>query len=322
MSIRKKTILATTAALLFMIIALDAAIWITITRSFGEMEQREAGQSALRGATVIHSYLVEMDKKSFDWAAWDDSYEFMKNKNQAYIDSNLSTTTLVGKDCNFMLYYTNAGKLLYAECADIDTNQKIQMPDDIKSTLCPGSVYLTNKSTTDYFQGIIATSRGPLLFAKRPITKSSGEGPVIGTLIFARYLDSTLLKNFSDQYAMSLDAREIGQAEADSGFAAAEKAILSGKADTSVLPLNSDKIAGFCAMKDVFGKPAVIIGVVSGREINTQAIATVKYTTIGLIIAGLLFGILNLIWLDKIVLRRVTGLDCYVKGVLAELGLK
>ena len=54
-----------------------------------------------------------------DWAVWDNSYQFMIDKNPEYIKANLSEDTLNNLKINIMLFIDNKGNLVHGEGYDI-----------------------------------------------------------------------------------------------------------------------------------------------------------------------------------------------------------
>lgn len=321
MSIRTKTILMSVLTLLGLLIVLDAGMWIFVSRTFGKLEQREARESAKHGVAIINATLSEISKKSCDWAAWDDTYNFVKDKNQAYIDSNLGLESMASLGTNFMLFFDNRGQLVYSACADTQTKQAIPLPDDLLSKIKASSALLTNTSVDDVHQGILITKSGPLMLAKRPITQSSGEEPINGTLIMARYLDKAMLAKLSSDYSLSLGVARIETISSTSDYAQAQQELLSGKARQVVITDSSEKIAAFSMINGIDGKPALLLRVESPRDIYAQSLIMIRYTTVGIVLVGLIFGLLNATWLDFTVLRRLTRLDAYTKQIMLELGL-
>ena len=125
-----------------------------------------------------------MEQLVNDWGRWDDTYNFIKNNNTAYIESNLLDQTLKNLNLNMMFFFNASNQLVFSKIYDpsgtkpIVTNQVTQELAEYPS--------LFTKDVNDSVKGLILFEGRPMLVVSHPILTSLSEGPVRGTLIMGR----------------------------------------------------------------------------------------------------------------------------------------
>ena len=67
-----------------------------------------------RAEKYIASEKANLMRHNKDWAVWDDTYEFMQNRNPKYIESNLTHESYRQTGTNFKLYLNNNGDTVYS----------------------------------------------------------------------------------------------------------------------------------------------------------------------------------------------------------------
>ncbi len=80
-------------------------------------------------------------------------------------------------------------------------------------------------------------------------------------------------------------------------------------------PISDRAIAGYVLLDDIYGKPALLIQAESSRTIYQQGQATVRFLTWAIWVAGLVFGAVALLLIEKLVLSRISKLSREVSGI-------
>jgi signal transduction histidine kinase len=76
-----------------------------------------------------------------------------------------------------------------------------------------------------------------------------------------------------------------------------------------IIPVNSDYIAGYSTINDLFGQPVLLVKVVMDRDIYKQGIVTIQYFQILIVVLGIILCITVILFLDKILLSRLNNLS-------------
>jgi sensor domain CHASE-containing protein len=159
------------------------------------------------------------------------------------------------------------------------------------------------------------------MLASRPIVNSSGEGPIRGSLIFARFLNAEEVSRLSELTHLSLNIFSVKEL---SNLPDEQRAICKklGPNKTAVCPVDKKTIVGYSLANDIYGKPAVALRVNIPREIHIYGLAAMKYLLISLVLAVMLFAVVMVMVIDRLVLVRIARLNRFAHSTLQELGIE
>ncbi|MBS7638002.1 HAMP domain-containing protein [Candidatus Bathyarchaeota archaeon] len=242
-----------------------------------------------------------------DWASWDDTYNFIEDKNRDYIDSNLVDGTFINLRLNIILYYDSAGKLVFGKAFDHENCMEVSIPSSLLEHLTPNSLLLSHSEPWDGVKGLINLPEAPLLISSRPITRSDGSGPIRGFLIMGRYLNAEELRRLAEVTNLKL---EIKGPEASM-----LPALLEADPEIMVQPLDDRLTVGYSLLRDIYGKPGLILTVTEHREIYAQGLRTVSFFIASSLATGLLVSIMILKLLDRMILSRLSHLSQEVENI-------
>ncbi len=296
-----------------LIVVLYALSQFILIGSFTQLEKQDAQQNIERARDTLFDDIDRQESVARDWAAWDDTYNFVQNGNEAYIDSNLDTSTIANLQINFMFFYNISGRLVYGTGVDLRNKKEIALPKFFQHDLSPDDVLLKHNDTNSKISGIIILPEGPMIIASNPITTSERKGPIRGTLITGSYLDSAEIERLSRITHLSLSINRFNDTNI-SDFSSANQ-FLSKEKPVFIQPLSNEIIAAYYLIYDIKGNPAVVIRTELPRGIHKQGENTSAYLVLSIIGAGLVFGLLTIFLLEKNVLSRLSYLSSNVNAI-------
>ena len=88
-----------------------------------------------------------------DWANWDDSYNFVQDRNEAYIESNLYPESLATINVNMLLFIDTSGQLVYGKAIDLQSLEEKPVPQDLISYLSRNDVLWHHSDITKHSLG-------------------------------------------------------------------------------------------------------------------------------------------------------------------------
>ena len=312
MEIRKKTLLIIFATTLFLVLILYGISESFFLGSFANLEDHEVLKNVDRAQLALSSDIDQLNSTERDWAAWNDTYAFIMDRNQNYISANLNAGALSNLRLNLILFIDSSGQLVFARMMNLDTKRETPVPQNfLKNLFKKGTLVCRNQS--DMFNGIVLLPEGSLLISSQPILTSEGNGPVRGTLIIGRYLDSELT-HLSELTQLPLVSQRINDSNMSSDFVAAQSSISKDK-PVLVNPLSENSIAGYVLVKDIYGDPALILRVDLPRDIYRQGQSAIYYFSIYILLIGLIFAIVILFLLEKTFLSRIARLVLDVRNI-------
>lgn len=289
-------------------IMMVVSIVVTSKLFINKMDQLEIQKAKLdieRVNEAINSEVKNLDAKLADWAVWDDSYQFIQDKNKEYIISNLDTSaSYESLRLNFMIFVDNNGKLVYEQGYNLDNSLISEVPPVIHRYFDTEKL-LKYDSLEDSNAGILSTSEGLYMVAARPILTSNSEGPQKGSIIFGRHfgkaeIDS--LASITKQSKITFTVSdEIG------------KNLISDGSEVKII--DSKNLSGIGLVRDIFDKPIGFFTIDINRDIHLQGIEGVKYLI--LILGSVSFFFFGFTWylLGRLVLNPIRKITDSVNDI-------
>jgi len=286
--------------------------------NFLELEQADTLENVERVQNSVATEQGYLDYIVQDWACWDDTYQFIDDKNQEYINVDLQNQTLAGINVNVMIFVNSSGKVVYVKSVDTHTAEEMPVSEDLLSMIEDGSLLTTGEE--DSISGFVLLDENPMFISCHPILTTTYEGPSKGTLIFGRYFDDELLDSFKRVTRSSLLMYRADE-NMPTDFQTKIKNASENPDRILVEPLNEDQIAGYFGLRDINGNLALLIRADFPRELYKHGEKTLNYMYWFLLLTGLMTGVGVKYALDKLFISRLVEVDDFVTKVRSEKDL-
>jgi len=89
MTLRRRTLLIILATLVALIVILFVVSQAIFLRGAARLEEQDARQNVERALNALSQEISHLETQVGDWAPWDDTYAFIDDANESYIQSNL-----------------------------------------------------------------------------------------------------------------------------------------------------------------------------------------------------------------------------------------
>lgn len=275
---------------------------------FQKIENDLADRELRRAQNAYQSEILRLEESSVDWAQWDEMWLYAKTHSKEFENSNFSFEVFSKKGISHFAVFDSQDNLIGGVCT-IGCNSPEQVfPPDVAALFPKNSPLLHfDKGYTQVHSGLIAGRSGPLLFASRPITPSSGIGEIRGTVLFTRLLDSTRISALSDLTNLNLSIQPLHSNLAIQKWPHYHVA-------------NDSQMFGELLMRDVSRTPRYRMIVKMDRPVYQNAILAGKRTSqtgnwtqfvltlCTFVSAIFLIGILGYV-LNRIIIRRIRTLS-------------
>lgn len=314
MTLRKKTLLITAITLLGLIVVSYVISSTILLRSFNSVEQQNTIRNINRALDAVRDNISTINNIVGDWAYWDDMSAFVKNADPEFVRTNFTDHPFMEYQLNLMVVVDVSGSIVFSKAFDRTINQEVPVPDGMRNYLSSGSLLLEHSDSQGSHMGVIVLPQGPMLIASRAILNSEAEGPVRGTLIMGRYLDDGQIEQLAERTHLNLAFRRIEGEPLPGDFSVAKRVLTRGN-EFFTRPLNNDYIAGYSELRDIYGKPALLMRVDLPRDIYHQGQISLRYLMAWLLVAGIVFGAMTWLFLEKLVLSRLVRLSGEVGGI-------
>ncbi len=277
-------------------------------------EDKSSERDVTRLLAVLDGQFAVLDSTVSDWAEWDDTYNFILNRDQAYIDSNLPDSEFTSLNVELMLFIDSSGNVVFGKLVDHDTGLEIPLPKSLSSELQVGSPLLSHKEPSDKLTGILALSDGPMIISSQAIVNSQGEGPIRGTLIMGRRLNENEIGKLAQTTLLTLSVFPYNAMDLPKDVLLARNSLNAAK-PIFVADQSETVESGYTIINDVYGNPALILRVNNSRDAFTQANTSVSYLGWALLSIGIALCLVTMFLVERMVLTRVTNLSSSVMKI-------
>lgn len=315
MSLRTRTLVILTATLSVALLVLTLVLQSILEDKFSALENRKAQDHVRRIELALDNLSSQLASKTTDWAQWDDTYNFMLDRNEDYLKSNISFETLSAIAVTYVVYRDTEGTLVRGYEVDYSQESVGDLSPQAMKTLGKGTETMPGTLPDATKSGLTMVGEKPYLFAAIPIFDSRRSEACRGSLLFAIALDDKLTETLAQQ--TRLDVHIIDPKK----FAATNGSLyqsLLRSSDPIAVPTSGEQILGFKLLKDSNGTPIRLVQVtlvrdifLHGQEATSLLItALLGVMAIALVVSGLC--------LNRWVLKRLSNLDNELRNIQPE----
>jgi signal transduction histidine kinase/ActR/RegA family two-component response regulator len=301
--------LATAAALVG---GLYVAARSILLRGFAEIETQQTASHVRRATEAIDRTLEGMSVKASDWGAWDDTCRFIADRNEAFVESNLTPSSLSNLEIDSILFFDAEGVLVSATAIDPATGEPTAPTDGLNDALRRAGL-LRHESVTSAKTAIFMLAGDPVLAAARPIVTSDNTGPVRGTVVFSGRLCAQMLESISAQTQLTVELFREDAPGLPADCLTALRELSS--VDTWVRPLGEDTVAGYTIVPDANGGPGAVVRVQTPRDVYRQGQLSVRWLVASLLVVGAVVIASALVVLDRLVIARIERMSRIVQRI-------
>ncbi len=311
MKLRLKLIIILSVLIGALIFTLYAFSYTAVFERYNVLEQNDVNQELQRVNNIIGAEIARIDAFAHDWASWDDSYQFIVDKNPSYIESNLIGATFRTNRINLMIYYDVSGNIVFAKAIDLNEDVEVEIPSAFTDDLSGKDILA--EEDDDSVSGIISISEGLLMFSSHPIITSSETGPLRGTLVTGRYIDEAELLRLTNIMNIEIDAKQLDSV-LPNDYQTALGAI-TAQSPVAAVPVDSTVINGYMVLDDYVGQSAMMLKISLPRDIYREGQAAVQSFMMYFLVIGLVVGVVGLVVDDYIFVRPMVSLSEKVAAI-------
>ena len=312
MKLRQKTLIVISSAIASLIVVLYITASMMLLYYFQDLEADYVRLDVSRALNILDDELsnlsniakqdtiLSLSKKLVDENKVDSDRNSSIDK---VINSELIEQFFIAQKINLLLWLNSEGEILLSQEFDGNQGTNRSVLESFKRHLSLSNHKINHNSTPK--KGIILLPETPLLVAYTPVANMR-DGLSYDTIIVGSYLDNMTIARLAKLTELSLS------------FSRWEKNLQSKTQDIIVQPLNSNRVAGYTVISDIYGQPALKLVVEVDRIIHHHGRSLGYYFIISWIIVGLVFCIVTIVIIEKLVVSRVSKLNKVVNQIAAS----
>ena len=315
MRLRTRTIL-----LVFFFVALSATCLALASRyylypKFIQLENEQAIRNANIGLELLNSEVNFMADRPADWGYWDDTFEFVKNRNPEYIVSNLEAGSQLSLQANLIAIYDRQGNKVWARAMLLDKQEIISLDEYELEKLPLSHPMLSHEDDPTTRAGIMNSSYGPIFLASTPILHSDRTGTSQGTFMFGRLFNPEKIRRIATQAGLELKLSPHVAGVRDLRPALAKKEF----ARLQHTPLVISRTNGLTQIKttlfSIDDKPIIDMLVSMPSDISKRGRNTLNAITMAIFLAGLFLSVVLTYMLNRSVIAPISRITRHLTHI-------
>jgi PAS domain S-box-containing protein len=315
MDLRKKTVAIICITLLSLLIVLLVLSEIIVLGGFSDTELQSAEKDTNRVLVALGDDINTLDAMASDWASRDDTRAILTNTQYAPQWSMLSVDTFERLQFNYIILLNSSRVIIAGKGHDLDAHRQKPIPEGLTSFFSSKDDPVTQINSTTGLMGIFRLPEGPLMVVIHPVYSDSDQLRIIGYILMAQL--PLIMYDYNDPYLPMDFQTAVAQLVSRPGSfiqrQGTEYMILD--APMTSLVLDGKTLGTYSLIRDIYGKPTLIMRVSIVRDIYEQGKSTTLYFVELLIAAGLIFGLVTLLLLEKTILSRISSLSSRVNFI-------
>jgi PAS domain S-box-containing protein len=314
MSLRTKTAIIIGTALTALILVLYVVLSQTLMVGFQHSETISATQNIDRVVEAILNDQANMDRIAVDWAVWDETYQFIRDRNQEFIDTNLVPNSVKPLNVDLMLFFSADRSLVYSFEYDWTTDQRHAAPQALVDLLQAHPEALVSQPVMRAQSGLVNFDGKPLMLALRPITDNSGEAEADGILVIGHYLTDGALESLVNLTRLNFELVPIADAQQQPLSQEALPTLTAGSS-VAFRPQDDATLLGYRLYRDLFGQPTFVVKVALLRTDYQEGQLAVRSLMLALALIGLAFVLITIFLSDRLITSRMVKISRQVASI-------
>ncbi|HBP51398.1 TPA: hypothetical protein DD455_03650 [Candidatus Shapirobacteria bacterium] len=305
MSLRSKTNLILGIAILIIFSITAIYSYTTLLPGYYELEKKSSQDKIQQVIKAFDREISFLGTKLTDWSNWDDTYNFIEDSNQAYIDSNLLDDSLNNLRINYMFFFNQNNQLVYQKGYDYHRQQPITDFTDWQPHLTPDNILTnTQPGNTNAKSGFLVVSGKPAIFFSNPILDSSGSENSRGTIVFVKILAEADVAQISQTVGMEMSFHALSNLPHPRDLQVSQEMINNGDI-VKIDNMDNQTAVGYSLFNDFYTKPSLLLHLDLDRQISQQGSVTIKSLLSFLAIGYLLILLFSIILLYQFVINKI-----------------
>jgi signal transduction histidine kinase len=313
--LRTKTLITVLFFSLLFFAALQSVKFFVLQPSFTNLERKETIEEINQTINILNYSISDMAVKVTDYASWDDSYHFAQSENKDYLSNNFADSTFENLELNLVMIVNSKTNLLYCQSFDLQQSVEIPTTQETIDNLVSDNKIWQFQSLDNTNSGVIVFNGKPMIIASAPIITSDLQGPIMGGMLFGRYLDNQVITELTKLVGFNFSLSTISDFNSVQGNEQIADSLFSNQEAYVVKEKNSETISGYSVLNDVHSSPMFVLEITLERIIYQQSVLVGNIFLIAAIAIALFFGLLLHFLLKREVVNPMSKLAASIEEI-------
>ncbi|MEK6799594.1 MAG: CHASE4 domain-containing protein [Planctomycetota bacterium] len=285
---------------------------------FVQVERNEALDDVTRCVHALERDAEFLSYSANDYGAWDDTYQFIEDRNEEYVKENLIPETYQNMKLDVFLFVRKDGALVWGKVRGDDGKELVDAPDLFAEIARAEHVLVNHANPDSKKHGVLTTIRGPMIVGSAAITTSNREGEVRGAVITGRFITDETVEELSQRTRVSLQLFPVESIPETDRYAVSHLA----DGGTWMDPQDPDTLRSFQFVKDIHALPAMLLRADLPRSISQRGRAAAGLAAGTGIVGGAALMAVMWVVLARMIIRPLTRVTEHAVRVGADYDLR
>jgi sensor domain CHASE-containing protein len=279
---------------------------LILTRSFSDLETREARINVERAQNALSQELKALDGVAREWGAWDEMCAFVAERDDKFREGNLGDSNLEQARLTLLLILDPGGKVVFGRGHQKDSADAQGLPQGLLDFVKSQPELIQHADVSKGVSGIAVLSGQVFLLVSRPVIPGNGQGPAQGSVILGRRVDHHEIARLSDVTRLNLDI-QVQRPGEDPAAPVGETRVVT----------REDQIVGVTNLATFAADAQIRVSATAPRAIMKRGRDALRYLALALLLIALsAIGASLLLsrWLAAPLARIVSALNYGAEG--------
>lgn len=277
-----------------------------VMKDFSDLERREMMTNLDRVSETFKNKRGEISVKLSDWSQWDDTYSYVEDRNENFIQSNLQNSTLGLLHLNFIVLLGNDRSILVKKY--VENGEEKEFPVSLEEHLITG-LRTGRIDPYEAYEGIVRLPEGIVLYAVQPVRSSDGLSPARGNIVFGYFFDANVVAQLATLTHLDISFAPYDHGGIDDGFSLARENLSLDQPNFVGTPLNLETIPGYTLVSDTEKRPVFILRAEMNRDTYQKGQENLMLFFGVIVLSGVFFSVIILYVLRYFVLNKLSLLN-------------
>ncbi len=289
----------------FMYILLGILTHTIVLGSYEEREQQDMNKQIERVVKFLGHELYELDLIGREYAMRDDTYNFLYDKNQDYIDRSIADNFFVYSRLNIFILIDTEGNVVFKKAFDLEEKIEVPISENLLRYIAKHQSLFDSSEKSDGIVGFITLQDEHMIVSVSPILARHFQGSSHGILIVGRHIDENKLALLSEQTQLSISFADDREKHQSLKQISISSTLFKRKLHAWIGSGDKKYIDGYISINDMKEKSDLMLKVKTQRKIYSQGRTTIFYFIFVTVFLSIIF--LTSVWffMNRVIFNRL-----------------
>ncbi|MHC1681740.1 MAG: HD domain-containing phosphohydrolase [Clostridiaceae bacterium] len=309
MRIKNKTLILVVISVLFVVSFTLTIMFFASKDYIRKQENRDVIGSFKKIDSILEKEKEDMKSRVLDYSNWNDTYQFIIDKSNNYIESNFEGNTLEKLRVNAIIYMDDSGQEVFTKTFGLEDEEFNKLRRKVFEENNNFINFSGFQSNNDVHNDLILSDEKVFIVTASPITTSDEQAKSNGVLVMIRLLDDAFIDYISK--VTYLDIKFINKED----FNVNSSEIKMIQRSDIYIEDTVRSIEAFKSLKDISGEESIVCAIKLDREYFNEGVY--YFLVFSIVFVVLIIIVVSCIYqlADKKILKRIKVLHDFMENV-------